>query len=339
MRNYVLQGWRRSPNDQTEPYYLCKDELSIQDGCLLRGSRVTVPPAGRQAVLELLHESHPGVSRMRSLARSYVWWPHIDKDIDSVVKAWYECQQSCHAPPVAPLHPWEWPQHPWTRIHIDYAGPVEGKMLLVVVDAHSKWLDVAVVTSATSSITIEKLRGMFATHGIPDVVVSDNGTVFTSDEFGTFMRHNGIRHVKSAPYHPSTNGLAECAIQTLKESLKKSKTGSLETRISRFLFKYRTTPHTTTGISTAELLMGRQLRSHLSLLHPDFTIHDRVLKQQSQKDHHDSRANRRHFTIGDTVFVHDFPTGNKWLPGTVIQSKGPLSFLIKLADGRLPPPH
>ena len=180
-------------------------------------------------------------------------------------------------------------------------------MLLVVIDAHSKWLDAAVVTSATSSITIEKLRGMFATHEIPDVVVSDNGTVFTSDEFGTFMRHNGIRHVKSAPYYPSTNGLAERAIQTLKESLKKSKTGSLETRISCFLFKYRTTPHTTTGISPAELLMGRQLCSHLSLLHPDFTIQDRVLnKQQSQKDHHDSCANRRHFTIGDTVLFVTF---------------------------------
>ena len=104
-------------------------------------------------------------------------------------------------------------------------------MLFLVVDAHSKWLDVAMVTSATSSITIERLRGMFATHGIPDVVESDNGTVFTSDKFETFMELNGTRHVKSALYHPATNGLGECAIQTLKESLK-SKTGSLETRIS-----------------------------------------------------------------------------------------------------------
>ena len=221
-----------------------------------------VPPAGRQAVLELLHESHPGVSRMKNLARSYVWWPNIDKDIDMIVKTCYDCQQTRHSPPVAPLHPWEWPQRPWARIHIDYAGPVEGKMLLVIVDAHSKWLDVAVVTSATSSVTIEKLRGMFTTHGIPEIVVSDNGTVFTSDEFETFMISNGIRHIKSAPYHPSTNGLADRAIQTLKGNLKKSKTGPLETRISRFLFKYRTTPHTTTGISPAELLMGRQLRSH-----------------------------------------------------------------------------
>ena len=150
------------------------------------------------------------------------------------------------------------------------------------------------------------------------------------------MEFNGIRHVKCAPYHPATNGLAECAIKTLKESLKKSKTGSLETRISHFLFKYRTTPHTTSGISPAELLMGRQLRSHLSLLHPDLTIQDRVSnKQQRQKDYHDLHANKRLFTIGDTVFVCDFPNGKKWLPATVTQSKGPLSFLIELDDGRV----
>ena len=109
------------------------------------------------------------------------------------------------------MHPWEWPHCPWARVHIDYAGPVEGKILLITVDAHSKWIDVAVVTSATSSITIEKLRGMFATHGISGVIVSDNGTVFINDKFETFMTLNGIKHVKSAQYHPSTNGLAEWA--------------------------------------------------------------------------------------------------------------------------------
>ena len=100
---------------------------------------------------------------MKNLARIYVWWPHIDKDIGTVVKSCYECQQTHHSPPITLLHPWEWPQRPWARIHIDYAGPVKGKMLLVIVDAHSKGLDIAVVTLATSSITIDKLRGMFAT--------------------------------------------------------------------------------------------------------------------------------------------------------------------------------
>ena len=85
VRNYVLQDWQRSSNGQIEPYYLCKDELSIQNGCLLQGSRVPVSPAGRQAILELLHKSRPGVSRMRSLARSYLCWLNINKDIDSII--------------------------------------------------------------------------------------------------------------------------------------------------------------------------------------------------------------------------------------------------------------
>ena len=131
--------------------------------------------------------------------------------------------------------------------------------LLLSIPTLSGSMYVAVVTSAISSITIEKLRGMFATHWIPEIVVYDNGTVFTSDKFETFMTSNGIRHIKSAPHHPSANGLTEYAIQTLKENLKKSKTGPLKTKIFCFLFKYCTMLHTITGISPAEFLMGTQL--------------------------------------------------------------------------------
>ena len=111
----------------------------------------------------------------------------------------------------------------------DYAGPIQGKMLLVAVDAHSKWIEVSVVNSVTSAITIQKLRSMFATHGLPRVVVSDNGSVFTSNEFQEFITKNGVHHIRIAPYHPASNGLAERAVQTLKEGLKKLSNGDLET--------------------------------------------------------------------------------------------------------------
>ena len=94
-------------------------------------------------------------------------------------------------------------------------------MLLIVVDAYSKWLEVKPVSSATSSVTIEQLRSIFSTHGLPEVLVTDNGTSFTSVEFQEFMKNNGINHVKSAPYHPASNGLAERAVQTFKGSMKK----------------------------------------------------------------------------------------------------------------------
>ena len=113
---------------------------------------------------------------------------------------------------------------------------------------------------------------MFSTHGLPRVVVSDNGSVFTSSEFQQFMAKKGIHHIRTAPYHPASNGLAERAVQTVKEGLRELFSGCLETNLSPFLFQYRLTPHTTTGQSPAQLLLGRRPRSHLDLLHPDLTF-------------------------------------------------------------------
>ena len=184
--------------------------------------------------------------------------------------------------PVDQYRPWplsipgKWPERPWARLHLDYAGPFLGRMFLVLVDVHSKWMDVIPVHAATSSATIEKLRVIFATHGLPERIVTDNGAVFTSDEFEDFLKTNGVTHTCTAPYHPASNGLAERAVQTFKQGIKRIQGGSLETRLSRFLFKYRITPHTTTGRSPAELLLGRQPRSRLDLLHPDTGVKVRV---------------------------------------------------------------
>ncbi len=106
----------------------------------------------------------------------------MDSDIEEKVKGCPACQTN---PAQAPLHPWEWPKHPWSRLHADYAGPFMGKMFLVLVDAHSKWLEVHAVSSVTSATTIEMLRTIFATHGLPDILVTDNGSVFTSQELRT----------------------------------------------------------------------------------------------------------------------------------------------------------
>lgn len=106
---------------------------------------------------------------------------------------------------------------------MDYAGPFLGEMFLLIADAHSKWMDVYPVKSATSQATIEKLRLSFSVFGLPKMLVLDNGTCFTSAEFESFMKQNGIDHVKSAPFHPSSDGLAERAVQTFKEGMKKIK--------------------------------------------------------------------------------------------------------------------
>ena len=178
VKKFVLQGWPLRSDTMSEdllPFIRRKLELSVQDGCLLWGSRVVVPATVRVKVMEELHETHPGISRMKSLARQYVWWPGMDADLECKVKECSACQAAQKSPPCMPLHPWEWPHKPWLRIHADYAGPFQGKMLLILVDAHSKWMDVHITSPATSAVTIEKMRSSFATLGLLEIMVTDNG--------------------------------------------------------------------------------------------------------------------------------------------------------------------
>ena len=153
--------------------------------------------------LQLLHEGHQGKTRMKSLARSVVWWPGFDVAIEEAVKTCLSCQENTKSSPPAPIHTSEWPCQPWSRIHMDYGEPFLGKMFLVVVDAHSKWIEVVPVPSATSSNTIKQLRAMFARYGLPQQIGSNNGTSFTSVEFYEFVKKNGIWY--SPPYNCSVS--------------------------------------------------------------------------------------------------------------------------------------
>eukprot|EP00066_Takifugu_rubripes_P012215 XP_011601481.1 PREDICTED: uncharacterized protein K02A2.6-like [Takifugu rubripes] len=158
VREMVQNGWSsKEKREEFGPYEVRKYELSIKDGCVLWGSRVVVPKAGQENVMRQLHQCHPGVSRMKALARSYVWWPKLDKEVEDTVKSCMTCLEYRNVPAPAPLHPWDWPDKPWSRIHVDYAGPFMEKMFFVLIDAHSKWMDVYPVNSATSTTTIECL--------------------------------------------------------------------------------------------------------------------------------------------------------------------------------------
>jgi len=120
-----------------------------------------------------------------------------------------------------------------------------------------------------SSITIDKLQLSFTSLGLPQVLVSHNGPTFSSIKFKDFIKANGISHVKTVPYHPASNGLTEQAVQTIKSTLKKLTIGSLHHQVNSFCFKYCITPQTTTtSTSSAQLMMGCQLLSHLDLLLP-----------------------------------------------------------------------
>ena len=135
-------------------------------------------------------------------------------------------------------------------------GTVSQSLWLIMVDAHSKWLDIYPVSSTNSQTTIDMLRVSFSNQGLPEMIVGDNAASFTSAQFAEFCDKNGIHHVTSAPYHPASNGLAERAVQSFKRGFERMGEGSLKTKLARFLLQYRNAPQGTTGQSPAELLMG-----------------------------------------------------------------------------------
>ena len=178
------------------------------------------------------------------------------------------------------------------------------------------------------------LRNLFALHGIPEQVVSDNGAQFTSANIVEFMRTNRIQHTRSAPYHPSSNGEAERFVRTFKEAMRASRSENLtfSHKLANFLLTYRTTPNATTGIPPCELLMKRSLRTRWDLLRPETEL--QVCKRQAQqKEKHDQHARKQDFQVGQSVMVNNMGTGPRYIPGMIIQKLGPVTYIVGVSAG------
>ena len=163
---------------ELKPYFCRKYELSVEQGCLMWGLRVIIPTTLRQQVLDELHWAHPGVSRMKAMARAYFWWPNLYDDISKLARSCNDCNRVRANPPKAPLQPWIWPSRPWQRIHIDFAT-YNNQHYLIMVDAYSKWPEViGPMRSTNADATTSAMRNIFSRYGIPDQVVSDRGPPF-----------------------------------------------------------------------------------------------------------------------------------------------------------------
>ena len=170
-------------------------------------------------------------------------------------------------------------------------------------------------------------------------LVTDNGPNFVSNEFETFLSKNGIRHITSAPYHPSTNGQAENTVKSFKSFLRHRGEDDWKIKLDKFLFQYRVTPHTTTGVAPSELMIGRRLRTVLDLVHPSKLLPNSVASQQDkQKYYHDGKS-RRSFDLGgdSPVMVRNYShlTKDRWVPAQVMEQTGPLSYKCTLPTGQV----
>lgn len=333
LRDVRYWTWHQWPNAELEeeykPYHRRKSEISVYKNCLLWGNRLIAPEETRGIFMKLLHANHPGVVAMKACARSYVWWPNIDQEIENCVATCQTCQIHQNNPAKAPRQRLEPSVNPWSTLHVDFAGPYRGKVFLIVVDAMSKWLEVDIVKSMASSEVIKCLRKMFARLGIPDKVVSDNGRSFDSEELHDFYKKNLIEYSTISPYHPSSNGQAERMVQVTKKSLAKLEEGDIGLQVQRMLFRQHTTVHAGTAKTPAELLMGRKLRTVLDKMHP-------YALKSNHREEKEVTKKLRSFEEGDAVYFRNYNSlGPKWLEGTIEDWVTPVSYRIRLSSGNV----
>lgn len=302
---------------EDKAFQIVKDELSVIGKLVLRGTRIVMPETLRNTTLKIAHEGHPGIVLMKRRLRTKVWWPGIDRDAEDVCRKCHPCQVVSQISSPEPMKSTNLPKGPWQQLGADLLGPLpSGDYLFVVVDYYSRYVEVDIMKKTTSDKIVKSLHRMFATHGLPLQIVTDNGPQFISSEFEDFMEQEDIEHRRVTPLWPQANGEVERQNRSI---LKRLKIAQIEKRnwrdeLSDYLTMYRTTPHSTTGISPSEMLFKRKLRTRLPML--DTMLYDPDDMDQEVRDHDAEKkgmakynadktrhAKESEITEGDTVFL------------------------------------
>ena len=338
IKDYCLEGWPNTFNlhDALKPYWSDRGELSVVQGVLLKSSRIVTPSFLRLEVLDKLHEGHQGITKCRERAKSSVWWPGLSRQIQDMVENCNICARHRVIGP-EPLMPTPFPERPWQMTATDLFE-LDHITYLIVVDYFSRYVDVAAMNkTAKSSEVIRALKAIFARHGIPEEVRSDNGPQYASAEFTQFAKDWGFKHTSSTRF-PKANGEVERAVKTTKSLLKKGKDPT------KGLLAYRSTP-LACGHSPAELLMGRKIRTTVPTFHTNLApswpdINKLRQKEAESKDKLRTNFNQRHRSVpleplqpGTQLYINDGNTAGT-VTGTVASAAEiPRSYTVETGRG------
>ena len=338
LMRFVKEGWPHAFSEELKDFKKLENSLSTENGCVFYGLRVIIPSTLRNHILKLLHLGHFGMQRMKQLARSTVYWPRIDFDIENLCRKCTSCGQFQNKPDKPSIHPWMMPEKPWSRLHLDHAINFLGRNWLVLVDAYSKYPCIHPTTSTSSKSTTAILEQEFAHFGYPHTLVTDNATTFMSQEFQAWCKQRGIVHLTGAPYHPATNGAAERLIQSFKQALRKSSLPPKEA-LQEFLMQYRRIPFAS-GLSPSELLNGRRIRTKIDTLVPSIPhlLQGRQSRQASKHSNpEDSEVVSKvehHYSLGDPCYaLYLGPRRDRdprWVPAIVTKVHGTRSVNVRV---------
>ena len=221
----IKQGWPESKlHDllEVQDYFPFKEELTLQNGVIFKGDRVVIPFQMRAELKRKLHSSHLGVQACQRRARDAFYWPDMYKEIEEYVSKCQLCNIYHQGQQGEPMISHPVPSRPWLVLAVNLFE-LQGQGYLVTTDYYSNFFEVDKLVSKTSKeVIIEKLKPHMARDGIPDKIVSDNGPLFSSQEFKKFRYMYEFDHVTSSPAYPQSNGKAENAVKTVQRIMLKA---------------------------------------------------------------------------------------------------------------------
>ena len=270
-------GFPASPqlvSPQILPYWRFRNDLWVVDGVLMYGFRAIIPPKLRQEVIANLHSAHQGITQMNNRASQCVFWPGITTDIESSRVSCETCDVNAPSQPKMPPADPFIPTAPFQAVASDYFH-LEGKSYLLTVYRFSNWPDLREAQAHSSQSgahgLIKANRELFATFGVPEELSSDGGPEYIAKDFEDFLKTWGIKHRQSSAYNSQSNGRAEVTVKAMKRLLRDNidHHGKLNTdAVTRAMLQLRNTPETDSGLSPAQVLLGRTLRDSLPLMPP-----------------------------------------------------------------------
>lgn len=290
----ILQGWpehRHQVPVLASAYWEHRDSLGTYDGIVYRGERICIPQSLRGEMLKTLHSSHMGMVYTKHRARDIMFWPGMNRSIEELIKRCSTCLEYRNRPPKEPLKSHPVPELPWSNVSSDLFT-LHGHNYIVLVDAYSGFIEVEELSDTSAKSVIRMIKANIARYGIMKTLISDNGPQYNCREFREFVSAYKFDHVTSSPEYAQSNGLAERAVQTVKQLIRKAVQNGQDIYLS--LLEMRNIPRTTSLGSPVQRLMGRRTKTLLptteALLKPQI-IPPEIVKHQLE----DTRLKQKHY--------------------------------------------
>jgi hypothetical protein len=264
------------------------DELTVStQGLILRGSRIIIPVELQEKAIRIAHDGHQGLSKTKSLLRTKIWFPNMDKRVEELISKFLACELNDTSSQNQPNKSSKMPERAWRELVIDFFGPIpNGSELMVIMDEFSRYPVVEEVKSTAAEFVLPKMDTIFSQLGIPIDLGTDNGPPFNGQKFKDFCEYYGIKHRKISPYHPPANGKAENFMKNMGRVIRNAMVEGKDWKqeLNQFLRSYRSTPHCTTGVPPSTLMFGENRTNRLPRTVEDLKPIDELILKVKERD-------------------------------------------------------